>query len=1157
MNEVINIGKRVSGNSAPTDITLSNNTIAENNSIGDLIGTFTIVGASPAATLTFTTVFGGDDNTDFQTGELASNELRAGVAFDFETPDDNDTSNDYEIEVTATNSEGSVTRQFTITVTDVDEIAPTLSINSAPSNVSDDTPFEVTFEFSEDVTGFGIGDITLSNATASNFTAVDGNTYTADITPDGSAEDITIDVNAGVCQDGVGNDNEAAAQVIVTYSVGFVDAFFFASDSHSLSDAEYDSGTLESPTYEPVRVPVSQMQALYPVIRGGVMSSDYSGSQGEEEQDDVDAHLNQIDVFDAWTYEDILIPSGNHPKDWSDSIENTGTEIVGVTASWEVPFTQGGAHSFHTRIFVPSKSGARRIMTRSNGSASYILFGINGSNKLNIRIGTNSTNYIERVSTVDIEAGITSVGYTWDGNTANFPKLYINGVEHAGTTGSSGTFTGIGVGGTTKMAVWDVNNSHFGVGGRFIESVFLDVEVDESEMAEFHNDGEIFNLITHSQNVNFQGAYPFYFDGRDISGNDAHITLPGTNVQLTSLYQRYIDPLGLNPAESLRDAANRSYPVDGDGRNLMRAKYGGNLDLMILNDINKGIGGFPWASDKNSPVANGMPAGSVVLEAWARQLYYILSNPDVMIILNTHQGLINTTVNTWYWAKGGTEHSVAETGDPSLRGTLGFFVTKDGANFYEAIPIYERVFFEASVPANIILYITEHAHRKIASSYEEDPSRGIEQSLSIVVNGLRYINVGATSKWHGIGTHFGLDGRNSMLEMYVDEAVMKTFTNDSDNTVANPAGEEYVPLRQTVSLPFNYVSTGYTRQTAVRPTTQASSLLFTEGKRNINLSWTAAEDADGYMVVRSTSPITWTPVDSTIYYPTEEVDTDVFVAYIGDGLYINDYGLSANTTYYYQVFAYGAGNDVMLWNTTSPLSDNTDTLTENLLDLSSISETAQVIIDYLDNSIYTFNTPTSSQILTIANQGSLGGNFTASAGVKCPALSRLGIRAKGNSGLLYQSAYTAAGVTEFDIVIVHNSSPSARFETGRLLDFKGAIRYQRGITGKLNVRIKDSVLGYVDITGNGSEIAYDDEVQIIEHLELKAGVLSLYHNNVLVGSASGITSLVEDGGSLALFIDRSDSYLNSAAAFVKAIIIKTGGNFTSRTNVYNHISSTY
>lgn len=100
-----------------------------------------------------------------------------------------------------------------------DDTAPTVQIFDAPATTDGITPFQVRFEFSENVVNFdAIGDITLGNATASNFVAVDGDTYTATITPTG-AGDITIDVAAGVAQDAANNGNTAATQVVVRSTV--------------------------------------------------------------------------------------------------------------------------------------------------------------------------------------------------------------------------------------------------------------------------------------------------------------------------------------------------------------------------------------------------------------------------------------------------------------------------------------------------------------------------------------------------------------------------------------------------------------------------------------------------------------------------------------------------------------------------------------------------------------------------------------------------------------------------------------------------------------------------------------------------------------------------------------------------------------------------
>ena len=97
-----------------------------------------------------------------------------------------------------------------------DIVAPTVSILNAPSSHDGVSAFNINFEFSEDVTGFEIGDATVDNGSISDFVTIDGNSYQATITPTG-AQDITIDIAADVAQDNGLNGNIAAPRVTVTY----------------------------------------------------------------------------------------------------------------------------------------------------------------------------------------------------------------------------------------------------------------------------------------------------------------------------------------------------------------------------------------------------------------------------------------------------------------------------------------------------------------------------------------------------------------------------------------------------------------------------------------------------------------------------------------------------------------------------------------------------------------------------------------------------------------------------------------------------------------------------------------------------------------------------------------------------------------------------
>ncbi|WP_300528965.1 Ig-like domain-containing protein [Maricaulis sp.] len=96
--------------------------------------------------------------------------------------------------------------QFSV---DTDLTPPDVIIASVATGVQTG-PFDVSFTFSEAVTGFELSDITVGNGAASAFTG-SGTTYGATITPaaDGA---VTVDVAADVATDGPGNGNTAATQ---------------------------------------------------------------------------------------------------------------------------------------------------------------------------------------------------------------------------------------------------------------------------------------------------------------------------------------------------------------------------------------------------------------------------------------------------------------------------------------------------------------------------------------------------------------------------------------------------------------------------------------------------------------------------------------------------------------------------------------------------------------------------------------------------------------------------------------------------------------------------------------------------------------------------------------------------------------------------------
>ena len=98
--------------------------------------------------------------------------------------------------------------QKTVSVNLPDETGPSVEITGVPTTTQTGA-FTVTITFSESVTGFVAGDITLTGATATGTLTGSGTTYTVTITPT-STGTLTIQVPADVAQDTAGNDNTAS-----------------------------------------------------------------------------------------------------------------------------------------------------------------------------------------------------------------------------------------------------------------------------------------------------------------------------------------------------------------------------------------------------------------------------------------------------------------------------------------------------------------------------------------------------------------------------------------------------------------------------------------------------------------------------------------------------------------------------------------------------------------------------------------------------------------------------------------------------------------------------------------------------------------------------------------------------------------------------------
>ncbi|MFP4438821.1 MAG: Ig-like domain-containing protein [Chloroflexaceae bacterium] len=99
----------------------------------------------------------------------------------------------------------------------IDKTAPTVTLTSSAGEPTRSSPFAVTVEFSEAVSGFALGDISVTNGTAGNLVATTpGQVWTVDITPTADGL-VSVDVAGGVAQDAAGNPNTTAPTLSRTF----------------------------------------------------------------------------------------------------------------------------------------------------------------------------------------------------------------------------------------------------------------------------------------------------------------------------------------------------------------------------------------------------------------------------------------------------------------------------------------------------------------------------------------------------------------------------------------------------------------------------------------------------------------------------------------------------------------------------------------------------------------------------------------------------------------------------------------------------------------------------------------------------------------------------------------------------------------------------
>ncbi|MFY0591765.1 Ig-like domain-containing protein [Roseivirga sp.] len=242
-----------------------------------------------------------------------------------------------------------------------DETKPTVTITSDASNPQSGA-FTATFTFTEAVTGFVIGDISVGNGSASNFNTTSANVYTATITPvaDGG---VTIDVAADRAQDAAGNNNTAATQLSVTndetsptvtvtsdandpQSGAFTATFTFSEAVTGFTSDDISVGNGAASNFNTTSANV--YTATITPVADGAVTIDVAADKAQDAAGNNNTAATQLSVTNDETKPAVTITASDDPQSGAFTATFTLSEDVTGFTSDDISVGNGAASNFNT-----------------------------------------------------------------------------------------------------------------------------------------------------------------------------------------------------------------------------------------------------------------------------------------------------------------------------------------------------------------------------------------------------------------------------------------------------------------------------------------------------------------------------------------------------------------------------------------------------------------------------------------------------------------------------------------------------------------------------------------------------------------------------------------------------------------------------------------
>jgi Ca2+-binding RTX toxin-like protein len=524
-------------NETPTNLTLSNSTVAENQVIGTVVGNLSTTDTDTANTFTYSLVT-GNGATDNSLFTISGNQLRTNSVFDFETK------NSYSVRLRTTDQDGlSFERQLTIGVNNVNETPTNLTLSN--STVAENQ-----------VIGTVVGNLSTTDPdTANTFT------YSL-VTGDGATDNSLFTISGNQLRTNSVFDFETKN----SYSVRLR-----TTDQSGLSFERQLTIGVTDLNETPTNLTTTAQQ-------------DIIDAQGENDTiTSIWANLQQNDTIKGGNGTDTLIITGGTVNDLISIDTSNTTNQLDIPGTTVFGFERFDLTSFTGTISFDGTTGNDWIKA---GTGNDDLGGGDGNDTLNGGTGAdlliggkgNDTYVVDNVGDIIAEVlnqGIDTVesSITWT-LTANLENLTLQGTTAINGTGNTlnNTITGntgnntLNGGAGADTLIGGLGNDTL-IGGAGNDSYYVDSTADIITESVNQGTDSVFSTVTYTlttntENLTLQGTTAINGTGNDlnniITGNTADNVLTGgagadTLIGGAGNDSYYVD----NTADSITESVNQ------------------------------------------------------------------------------------------------------------------------------------------------------------------------------------------------------------------------------------------------------------------------------------------------------------------------------------------------------------------------------------------------------------------------------------------------------------------------------------------------------------------------------------------------------------------------------------------------------------------------